>query len=68
MTVQSYLVNSPAYLLTTLVIDGRSLKITWGGSQDLPLKIKVLRELLLLPENAKIVRMDLTTPLSPIVK
>ena len=68
MTIKSYLVNSPAYLLTTLVIDGRSLKITWGGSQDLPLKIKVLRELLLLPENAKIVRMDLTTPLSPIVK
>jgi hypothetical protein len=55
-------------LLTALVIDGRSLKITWGSSQDLPLKIKVLRELLLLPENAKIVRMDLTTPLSPIVK
>lgn len=68
MTVQSYLVNSPAYLLTILVIDGRSLRITWGSSQDLPLKIKVLRELLLLPENAKIVRMDLTTPLSPIVK
>jgi len=68
MRVQSYLVNSPAYLLTALVIDGRSLKITWGSSQDLPLKIKVLRELLLLPENAKIVRMDLTTPLSPIVK
>ena len=66
--VQSYLVNSPAYLLTALVIDGRSLKITWGSNQDLPLNIKVLRELLLLPENAKIVRMDLTTPLSPIVK
>lgn len=43
MTVQSYLVNSPAYLLTILVIDGRSLRITWGSSQDLPLKIKVLR-------------------------
>ena len=66
--VQSFVVNSAAWSITELVIDGRNLKVTWGDNQDLSLKIKVFRELLQLPENAKIVRMDLTSPLSPIVK
>lgn len=68
LEVRSYLVGNPANSVTLLAIDERTIKVTWGNSEDLALKIKVFRELLLLPENVKIVRMDLTAPLSPIVK
>ena len=68
LEVRSYLVGDPANPVTLLAIDERTIKVTWGNSEDLALKIKVFRELLLLPENVKIVRMDLTAPLSPIVK
>ncbi|CAB4795568.1 MAG: hypothetical protein F2734_04685 [Actinobacteria bacterium] len=68
LEVRSYLVGDPANSATLLAIDERTIKVTWGNSEDLALKIKVFRELLLLPENVKIVRMDLTAPLSPIVK
>ena len=68
LEVRSYLVGNPANSVTLLAIDERTIKVTWGTSEDLALKIKVFRELLLLPENVKIVRMDLTAPLSPIVK
>ncbi len=68
LEVRSYLVGDPANSETLLAIDERTIKVTWGNSEDLALKIKVFRELLLLPENVKIVRMDLTAPLSPIVK
>lgn len=68
LEVRSYLVGNPANSVTLLAIDERTIKVTWGNSEDLAIKIKVFRELLLLPENVKIVRMDLTAPLSPIVK
>ncbi|MEI7454638.1 MAG: hypothetical protein WCJ90_03870 [Actinomycetes bacterium] len=68
LEVRSYMVGNPANSVTLLAIDERTIKVTWGNSEDLALKIKVFRELLLLPENVKIVRMDLTAPLSPIVK
>lgn len=68
LVVQTYQINSSAYMLTTLLLDGRSINVIWGTSQDLALKIKVFRELLKLPENLKVVRMDLTAPLAPIVK
>lgn len=45
-----------------------TLTIQWGALRELPLKVKVYRALLALPENKKIVRMDLSAPHAPIVK
>jgi cell division protein FtsQ len=46
----------------------RKLKITWGSSRDLDLKVTVLQALLELPENKAIKRVDLSAPHAPIVK
>jgi cell division septal protein FtsQ len=46
----------------------RELKITWGSSRDLELKVTVLKALLALPENKTIKRVDLSAPHAPIVK
>jgi cell division protein FtsQ len=46
----------------------RKLKITWGSSSDLDLKVTVLQALLELPENKAIKRVDLSAPHAPIVK
>lgn len=42
--------------------------IRWGDSSEMATKIKVLRALLALPENAKAKLIDLSSPLSPISK
>ena len=54
--------------LTTALPGYRELTIAWGGVDQLSLKVKVLRQLLTLPENKKIVNVDLTNPLTPVVK
>ncbi len=54
--------------LTTAVPGYKELTIAWGGVDQLSLKVKVLRQLLTLPENKKIVNVDLTNPLTPVVK
>lgn len=46
----------------------RKLKVTWGSSRDLDLKVTVLKALLALPENQAIKRVDLSAPHAPIVK
>lgn len=46
----------------------RNLKITWGSSKDIDLKVTVLKALLALPENKSIKRVDLSAPHAPIVK
>ena len=72
--INTLAINGPSSLSTTGVIGAEtpdlahSLTIRWGSTDDIPLKIKVLQGLLALPENAKIVSVDLSTPLSPIVK
>jgi hypothetical protein len=45
-----------------------TLIIRWGNSVQLGTKVKVLRALLALPENAKVKMIDLSSPLSPIAK
>jgi cell division septal protein FtsQ len=45
-----------------------TLIIRWGNSVQLGTKVKVLRALLALPENAKAKMIDLSSPLSPIAK
>lgn len=42
--------------------------INWGGVSDMPLKVKVLRALLLRPENEKHSNFDLSNPLAPITR
>jgi hypothetical protein len=44
------------------------LIIRWGTNSDISTKVKVLRALLALPENAKARLIDLSSPLSPIAK
>ncbi len=45
----------------------RTLEIGWGSNDKIAFKIQVLRALLLDSKNAKITRIDLTSPRSPIV-
>jgi cell division septal protein FtsQ len=54
--------------LTTSLPGYKELAISWGATSDIPLKIRVLRQLLALPENKRINSVDLSNPLSPIVK
>ena len=54
--------------LTTTITGYRALTISWGNATQIPLKVKVLRQLLTLPENKKISNVDLSAPLTPIVK
>ena len=54
--------------LTTTIPGYQALTIVWGGADDIALKVKVLRQLLTLPENKKISSVDLSSPLTPIVK
>ncbi len=50
------------------VIDGREVRIRWGDSQDVELKISVINKLLKLPENKEIKVIDVVAPHAPIVK
>lgn len=47
---------------------GRDVKITWGSSKEVELKVSVYRALLALKENQGIRRVDLSAPHAPIVK
>ncbi|MCX6428976.1 MAG: FtsQ-type POTRA domain-containing protein [Actinobacteria bacterium] len=46
----------------------REIAVEWGNLEDSEVKIKVYRTLIALPENRKIIFMDLSSPFSPIVK
>jgi cell division protein FtsQ len=48
--------------------NGMALHVAWGDASNMELKVKVYQALLALPENAKIVEMDLSAPHAPIVK
>jgi len=54
--------------LTTALPGYSALNISWGAASELTLKVQVLRQLLTLPENKKIVSVDLSNPLTPVVK
>jgi hypothetical protein len=44
----------------------KNLEVSWGSSTELPLKVNVLRHLLALGDNAKVIRVDLTNPSQPV--
>jgi cell division protein FtsQ len=46
----------------------RSLMVIWGSDIEIDLKLKVYKALVALPENSKVIKIDLTEPRSPIVK
>ena len=46
----------------------RSLMVIWGSDIEIDLKLKVYKALVALPENSKVMKIDLTEPRSPIVK
>lgn len=47
---------------------GEKLRINWGNSRDLAVKVKIYKALVALPENKKITSMDLSNPTKPSVK
>lgn len=51
-----------------LKYDGRDIRIQWGRNEESALKVEVIGELLKLPENTKIRRIDVSAPHAPIVK
>ncbi len=55
-------------LKSQVVIDGRSLDISWGSVEELELKERVLGRLLELKANRKVRKIDISSPLSPIVR
>ena len=60
--------SSDQIVLSTSLPGFAQLEIHWGSDTDIALKVKVLRQLLTLPENAKITTVDLSNPLTPVVK
>jgi cell division protein FtsQ len=46
----------------------RVLTIDWGDQTNMPLKVRVYKALVALPENSKITTIDLSAPHAPIVK
>ena len=49
-------------------LEGRDIRIRWGDSQEMALKISVIKSLLKLPENKRIKLIDVVAPYAPIVK
>jgi cell division septal protein FtsQ len=68
LTVKSLSIGSPTSFSTVATVGEQQLTIRWGSVSEIPLKIKVLQGLLELPENSKLRLIDLSAPLTPIVK
>ena len=67
--LDSIAIRSRDFIQSTHTGLGRgTLIIRWGDSLEMGTKVKVLRALLALPENAKVKLIDLSSPLSPIAK
>ena len=59
---------SPRNILINGKFSGRTMQIVWGDGEDTSLKLRVINQLLDLPENKSIRLIDVTAPLAPIVK
>ena len=64
----AFTATSPENINFKITEGKRSLMVIWGSDIEIDLKLKVYKALLALPENSKIKKIDLTEPLSPIVK
>ncbi len=67
-SLQAMTVASIRSIKMTSKIGSHIFTIEWGGATDIASKIKVLRALLTLPENAKSSLFNLSSPDSPVVK
>jgi cell division septal protein FtsQ len=66
--ITSMLATSSNTFTLNSTLEGRDIRIRWGDSQDMVLKISVINSLLKLPENKKIKLIDVVAPYAPIVK
>jgi cell division septal protein FtsQ len=66
--ITSMMATSSNTFTLNSTIEGRDIRIRWGDSQDIALKISVINSLLKLPENKQIKVIDVVAPHAPIVK
>ena len=64
----AFTATSPENIHFKIAEGNRSLLVVWGSDIENDLKLKVYKALVALPENSKIMKIDLTEPHSPIVK
>jgi cell division septal protein FtsQ len=67
-SITSMMATSSNTFTLNSTLEGRDIRIRWGDSQDMELKISVINSLLKLPENKRIKVIDVVAPHAPIVK
>jgi cell division septal protein FtsQ len=67
-SITSMMATSSNTFTLNSTLEGRDIRIRWGDSQDMALKISVINSLLKLPENKQIKLIDVVAPHAPIVK
>ena len=67
-SITSMVATSTNTFTLNSTLEGRDIRIRWGDSQDIALKISVINKLLKLPENKDINVIDVVAPYAPIVK
>ena len=68
VAIRKMTIGSATSFSTSVAIGEQEILIRWGSATEIALKIKVLQGLLALPENTKLRVVDLSAPLTPIVK
>jgi cell division protein FtsQ len=67
-SITSMMATSSNTFTLNSTLEGRDIRIRWGDSQDMALKISVINSLLKLPENKQVKLIDVVAPHAPIVK
>ena len=67
-SITSMMATSSNTFTLNSTLEGRDIRIRWGDSQEMALKISVINSLLNLPENKQIKLIDVVAPHAPIVK
>lgn len=74
-SLDSLAIQSPEFIQSAhvgqigqIALGSGKLIVRWGNNSELTTKVKVMRALLALPENSKAKLLDLSSPLSPIIK
>jgi cell division septal protein FtsQ len=67
-SITSMMATSSNTFTLNSTLEGRDIRIRWGDSQEMALKISVINSLLKLPENKQIKVIDVVAPHAPIVK
>lgn len=68
VAIKSLRANNQESMRSIVTYKGRELDISWGNVKDLELKYEVLERLLELRRNKSITEVDLSAPLSPVVR